>query len=151
MKYTDKHVPEETLDHGDDQSSDLVALLIHDDRFGPYVNATIKPQKGNLVLQLGYGRRKIAGQDWELLQILLPMHGKIRLSFSKIWDLTKEQLIPGTIIIQQLLGVQKREGVRFSVRILQTQPYLEELLIHGYRVGSEAISRITREITFSRY
>jgi len=154
MKRRKVHKVEKPKEEFDDESSDLLAVLIHDDRHGPNVTATISPtdQNKSLVLQFGDGLRKFIRDKWELVQILLPAHTKIRLTFAELWELTQDIILPSTYAIQKKLISTKRLGIiRFNIRVLQTHSYFEELLLAGHPLGSEAISGITNKVAFSRY
>lgn len=74
----------------DEMASDLFALYVHDDRFGPYIRADIKKDQEDLnleieILDAKYGTKEI----WRLSHILVPMHNKVRLSpemmYHRVW------------------------------------------------------------------
>ena len=68
----------------DDQASDLLAVYVHDDRYGPYLRADLKKQGNNLFLEIDATRDRTHVELWKLTHILVPGHSKIRLSLSAL-------------------------------------------------------------------
>ena len=69
---------------GIDKARELTALYVHDDRIGPYVDAKFVPMLNPSPPQLHIELQDGAREEWEISHMLLPMHNKIRLSFSSL-------------------------------------------------------------------
>jgi hypothetical protein len=154
MKCRRDHLSEEPGSGDDDRSSDLQALCIHDDRIGPYVTAKLeKSIDKKLLLQLEIeGVAVDTNEKWELVQILLPMHGKVRLSFAELWELAVLHLTTRAQSIQtSILKIPRREDIQFDVRVLRAQSYVEELLLAGHNLSADLIHKMSKTVAFSRY
>lgn len=87
MKMAKEHdlaPPAEHLDT-DELASDLKAVYVHDDRHGPYLYAELVKQGGKPTLKIGFGEGKSEKlEEWTLKHVIMPMHGKIRLSITDL-------------------------------------------------------------------
>lgn len=97
-----------------EESKNLTALYLHDDRVGPYVRADVvdaDPQQ--LTLRINWttdaGRE---AQDWRVTHILIPVHSKIRLSFANL------RRVAMTIVLKNVLARRdtERDLRRLDVR-----------------------------------
>jgi hypothetical protein len=137
----------------EDLSQALTTLYIHDDRLGPYMRARLEVE-GEQKLHLQYERdgESVAGERWELVQILLPMHSKVSLSIAELWEIGRLHLLPrAKSICSQLIGLAPTEGIQFEIRVMRAQSYLEELLHGTYDLGGEMVQRMSNTVAFSRY
>ncbi len=99
-----------------EESNDLTALYLHDDRVGPYVRAGIsRDDPLNLTLKIGWktstGRQV---EDWRVTHILIPVHSKIRLSFANL------RRIALTSVLKNVLA--RRDTERDLGRIALSDP-----------------------------
>ena len=71
------------------ESSSLNAIFCHDDQIGPFSLMTV-PDEYSPALTTEWGRKDPNGSiDAKVLSILIPCNNKVRIRFSKIYDLVK--------------------------------------------------------------
>ena len=130
-----------------DYSQAMTALYVHDDRVGPYEKASVRDADGQLHLLMdeptSAADEVTPKEDWTLTHILLPLHGKIRLSFSSLYNL----------LLRLTKKIGKRDDVGASIAtemfILKGPAYLRSL---GLRGDSAALpGEIVKQLPLSRY
>jgi hypothetical protein len=143
-------VPDELAD----RASELKSLYVHDDRTGPYLRADlVRRSATKLLLDIGYGFGKNRlSEKWALTHILIPMHGKIRLSFDEL-RLVATDHIAQTIESLRIYATGKQIVDRllvFETLILRSHAYIEQLLVSG-ALTPTAIEKTLTTLTWSRY
>ncbi len=127
----------------EDRASNLVGLYVHDDRIGPYVPAPVNLTKeGLLSLDLPDG-------PWFLTHILIPMHAKIRLSFSGLREISFRLLEAIQAFRESVLG--QVGALSFDPRITPSHLYLKELLTSEPEVTPERVERLWSKVPLPRY
>ena len=118
-----------TTDKIEHESERLLAVYIHDDRYGPYLKATIrKPKAGPLQLSIRLRNTSNGSeeyQDWTLTHILIPTHPKIRVSYN---DAKAGLQLTGQVqLIRERIG-SGGSCLHWEYRIVRSHRYLEFLL-----------------------
>jgi len=138
-----------------DNASELKALYVHDDRIGPYLRADLirrrSARKLHLDIGYGFGKNRVS-EEWALTHILIPMHGKIRLSFDEL-RLVATDHIAQTIESLRIYATGKQIVDRllvFETLILRSHAYIEQLLVSD-ALTPTAIEKILTTLTWSRY
>jgi hypothetical protein len=93
MKVRTTHKPTLISKQIDDEAGDLVSLYVNDDRSSPYFRVELPSTGEEAILSfklLNDHGRLVGLENWQLSYILIPMHGKIRLSFADIRELAVE-------------------------------------------------------------
>ncbi len=138
-------------DKVDDPSGDLVALYIHDDRHGPYLRADLGRDEAGLKFQILIDSNLREPEEWKLTHILIPLHGKIHLSFGDLRVLVTDHLIPAWhAAAYEYLKSETTNSVTFQVRLLQPNTYAQELL-RDQRPSMADLNVLLTTIPFSRY
>lgn len=108
MKLRDQHVVTHVNETqpalGDDESGDLKAVYVQDDRVGPYLRAEVfRSAEGQLRVRMNvHGHRENGTiQEWIVKQILVPLHRKVRVSFNDLRSMAVGLIIPE---IQHVVG-----------------------------------------------
>ncbi len=132
IKLRESHVAEHIVAGClDEQSTDLVALYVHDDRHGPYLSASFTGTSPNAAAVLNITTTSDSVEeddDWVLSHVLIPMHSKIRLSFQSLRDV-------GSGIVFQLadmihaLDNTNSDSILIDTRIIRSYRYVKELLL----------------------
>ena len=152
MKLRSPHAETLVIQGQDDEAGDLLALYVHDDRLGPYLRADVYDQGPALVLEirLEYEKEPRA-EKWTLSHILVPMHGKIRLSFGAMRKVTVGDLVPRLHSARASRRIADANSpVTFSNRIIRPQAYTEELL-RNPDIGFGSVDVLRSRVPFSRY
>jgi len=145
--------PEYNLDAWD-LGDDLLGVYVHDDRYGPYLAAAVI-QKGfapSLSVQL---RGEAVPDEWELTHILLPMHGKVRLSFSALRQIALEVALAAVACGKKIAAVvpqlKLEPRVQFDVKVLRAHKYVEELVVGANADSVDRARRLVKEVAMARY
>ncbi len=148
----------------DDVAADLLGVYVHDDRRGPYLSATLATKeagartKPEIVIEhrssVAHGPQPTK-ENWELTHLLIPMHSKIRLSFSGLRHVAfhaagrvrsyvdvVEQRVPGTI---------KDPTVLFDTSIRRSHRYIEDFFFDNRRVHTQHVTDLSEKLGLSRY
>jgi hypothetical protein len=147
MKIIKPHQPSLIETAIDDVAGDLVALYIHDDRYGAYLKAHIRRRSDRLWLELPVGARS---ESWILTHVLVPMHSKIRLSFGELWQ-------AGMAIVQYVHACRQSvlevppTVTSLESWIIRSHAYVESLISSPVRVPDSALQKLCAEIPLSRY
>lgn len=141
----------------DDASGDLDAVYVHDDRHGPYLEAAISQREGRLSLRIKLGAAADAGfEDWELGYILIPLHPKIRLAFSGLWQ------VAATIVSRLQAHVARASVARgdrgaamptmlTETRIVKAHRYVHERLFEAPPLSGSQLQKLAMNLRLSRY
>ena len=149
MKLRETHEPclmgEKDLATGDDDSGDLQAVYVQDDRVGPYLRAEIFRSGEQLRVALNVDGHAPDGriQNWIVQHVLIPLHSKIRISFNDLRNMSLKWLIP---TIQRVVASQGAEGdyghlrpVRFRCWIERGHRYVQRVLTEQLLSPAEAV------------
>jgi hypothetical protein len=126
------------------RSQDMVAMYVHDDRYGPYLKAMIGKKQERFVVRL---RVPNEIQNWTVTHILVPLHVKIRLSFAELYS-AGLFLVFYAQAFGTAIGVQDPR-VFWKCRISRSHWYLEYLLRDPGR--SQMVEHLCQSVDFSRY
>jgi len=146
-------------------AGDLLALYIHDDRVGPYVRAdiverTVKTDNGGNDQQRVGLKVKYESNDetkieiWILSHILVPMHGKVRLSFADLRLLASLIIVPTLHVFHNTElpnGDSRPPLITFGSKICLAHQYLVELLFTPNALSPEQFDTLRSKILLSRY
>lgn len=151
----------------DDVAGDLIALYVHDDRRGAYLRADVKPDAGDqqsskkkLTLTLGpqeggsYADEKWNSEDWNVVIVLIPIHAKIRLTFSDLRRLAVESIIPRLHAYRDgaLLDIgEQSAAISFETWIERAYRYVEDLFLSPPRAKPAMVTELCQEVSLSRY
>jgi hypothetical protein len=130
-------------------SADLVALYIHDDRYGPYLKADIASRSGNFLLRLPLRNGEVSRtEEWIPTHILIPIHPKIRLSFRGVYTTGLKVVSDVQAFSEERLGI-KKPAASWSSRIVRSHVYIESLL--GDERTAPLVERFCESVPLSRY
>lgn len=157
MKIRKEHRPTIVSDGIDDEAGDLVALYVHDDRYSPYFRADLLMRKSGLILRLNFEdeqRNVIRSERWKLRHILIPIHGKIRLSFASLREITIE-LIKLIRAFEELYSSQITRTdigiIQFRTLILRAPIYVQHLFYGYQKLAKVQRDRFNKKVLLSRY
>lgn len=138
-----------------DRAADLVALYVHDDRTGPYLRADLRKMGSDTYLDVGYGtdinRRS---EPWQLKYILVPMHGKIRLSFDELRSVARNVADRAEAFRDLKTGsarYAKRYAITFETLILRSPVYIEQFIFGQTRLSAAKLNSVRKTLYLSRY
>jgi hypothetical protein len=129
-----------------DASVDLLALYIHDDRYGPYLLAPVTKLDNGMELEIELSGRP-EQEKWRVSHILIPMHNKVRLSFSQLSGIS-HGLAVRVRAAYEAIGATP-PCVAHRMWIERSSNYLEKLILA--RTPPTARERLCCEIPLSRY
>jgi hypothetical protein len=140
-----------------DRASQTRAVLVHDDRYGPYIRATLDGQnhKRGPILNLWIPQGPIpSAEQWILTQVLVPTHSKIRISPALLRKLTLQAVVH----LQACAGIAPSANpptntaeVEFDCWFARAHRYIQSHLKTVLVDGSILGTRISREVALSRY
>lgn len=138
-----------------DRAGALKAIYIHDDRVGPYIRANIFKRAADrgLGLNIEY-QGAYKDERWLLTHLLVPLHGKIRVTFTGLRRLATSVIIECAKEIQSLLSPSSPSEfprITYEVKIQRATDYLEELVFGENSATTETMSDVFSRIPFSRY
>lgn len=149
MKLEEKNERGRTLELGiGDMAADVRGLYLHDDRIGPYVSASVRSRFKRLMLRMSLPEHS---EDWEVLQILIPTHAKIRLSFAALRRIALD--VASTLHAYREIhqGAEISKGsILFETWVSRSYAYIEKLFT-SRRVSLEKVKRLCEEISLPRY
>jgi hypothetical protein len=141
-------------------SSKVKYLFLHDDRVGPYVRAELtdgKPPKDSEVSTASYEVRDtdsaVQGGLWNLGFVIIPMHAKVRLSFSGLARVADDAL-PKADAFWRLVVEKDQElaaipnDLDYELYVTRFYRYVESLVREG---PAEIIGSLSDHVTFPRY
>lgn len=134
-----------------DGSEFLSAVFVHDDRLGPYLRAPIGDD--SKTIELSFEKPKY--QKWKLTHLLIPMHAKIRLSFTDLQSIASKiigHLEEALRVLAEKSGQQPSDSVfELQIRILQAHKYHESLFLGSPKLSLEDIEKFNQVVTLSKY
>ena len=153
MKLRIPHEPCIIQEQTDDLAGDLIALYVHDDRRGPYLRANLQDEGGKPKLCISSRNETSNDELWDVTHIIIPMHPKIRLSFS---DLRKCGLL--AIVeahqcrefIEKTIAQELPEPITFQHYIVRSHKYIEDLITSRCLTAS-SIRELCTNVPFPRY
>jgi len=148
MKLRWPHRPSDPNNVTDELAADLAAVYVHDDRFGPYMRAEIEERAGSLHLRLRSDDQSWE-KAWRLSHILVPMHNKVRLSFSQLR--TTALWIAGNFQSRRLNLGMERVRTEIAAWIERSHSYIESQFEKQNRLPDAALESLCDEIPLSRY
>jgi len=140
-------------------AGDLRALYIHDDRKGPYVRADVveKNVQGQNRLGLNLEFKSLSATEiepWILSHILIPMHGKVRLSFTDLRELALRMIIPTLHAFRQTElpnSSSPTPSITFASNIWLAHQYLERVLFGPQVIAEKQFDTLREKVLCSRY
>jgi hypothetical protein len=123
--HKDSFVKEADPSAGNDESGDLKAVYVHDDRVGPYLRAEIyRSTEGQLRVRMNVQGHVENGktQEWIVQQVLIPLHSKIRMSFNDLRKMTLDWLIPE---IQKVVAAENNIKDSTKLQTIQFRNWIE--------------------------
>ena len=153
MKLIWPHVPLDPNNTNDELAADLTAVYVHDDRFGPYMRAEIERAEidghtDRLDLRLR-SDDKSWEETWNLSHILVPMHNKVRLSFSQLR--TTALWLSGNFQSRRASLGMKRVRTGIVAWIERSHSYIESQFETEGRLPDVALQKLCEKIPLSRY
>jgi len=153
---TRPHQPNDIGSGIDDCSGDLEAVYVHDDRYGPYLEATISQREGKLSLTIKTGAAATATrEEWELGYILIPLHPKIRLAFSGLGQVAAR--IVGRLHAHRAKAASDREEpdsvplILTETRVMKAHRYINERLLETPQISAAQLQKLAENLSLSRY
>ena len=157
MKVLKEHSPAMISNQIDDEAGDLVSLYVHDDRYSPYFRADLSKTKSALILRVNLEDEagSIEGTErWKLRHILIPIHGKIRLSFASLREITIDliKMIRAFGEIYSNVMTKVEVGtIQFRTLILRAPIYVQHLLYGQHKLAESQRNKFNRKVLLSRY
>jgi hypothetical protein len=141
----------------DDVSNDIDALLIHDDRIGPYCPASLKAAT-NLQLTIAGSTRSASrkGERWNVKCVLTPLYPKVRISLQELIRI-------GDATVGGLRPILDHYAARFGKGLLanplpiarcwveRSHLYVRNCILHSPRLSLQQIEELSQSIKLSRY
>jgi hypothetical protein len=146
----------------DDRASDLLAIYIHDDRYGPYLRADLEKQGEKLFVRIDTQRDGKHVEAWELTHILVPTHSKVRLSLSTLRNVALRlcQVVNGFRTARLGLPPNEAESsaiknpeltIIFETMISRNYDYVESLITGEHGLAKAELIRFLSTVMLSRY
>jgi hypothetical protein len=157
MKVRATHKPTMIDDWIDDEAGDVISLYVHDDRSSPYFRADFA-KRGNEPT-LSFKIENDAGEvglieRWQLRHVLVPIHDKIRLSFSSLREITVEvfKIVQACgELYSKLISPIDVGKVRFRNAILRGPIYVQHLFYGKQKIQESTRDAFNNTILLSRY
>jgi len=157
MKIRKVHKPTMISDRIDDEAGDLVSLYVHDDRYSPYFRADLSTTNSALILRLNLEDEdgNIEGTErWKLRHILIPIHGKIRLSFASLREITIDLIKMirafGEIYSNRMTKIDIGT-IQFRNLILRAPIYVQHLFYGQQKLADAQRNVFNKKVLLSRY
>lgn len=126
------------------RSENMHGLYVHDDRYGPYVKATLPKREERLLIRYHFDGEI---EDWKLTHILLPLHPKIRISFGELYEAGLKLLTEEIQPFLTALGVSG--ATNWETKILRSYVYIDSLM--GTLGMDKRVGRLCEKVHLSRY
>jgi hypothetical protein len=150
LKIADSFSPVASLGVAEDATA-MLGAYVHDDRWGPYVSTLFENKGTNGSLR--YLCRGVIKdeENWFVTHVLIPMHAKIRLSFSGLQEVGVEicKLIQWYYLTH--LKPTEAPDVRVNTLMLRGYRYVEELLFEDSGFSAASVHAFTAEVSLPRY
>jgi hypothetical protein len=157
MKVRSNHRQRLISDLIDDEAGDLVSLYINDDRSSPYfrVDLPTRGKRATLAFRFLDEHDNLEEfEKWKMTHILIPMHGKIRLSFAALRELAIEivNVIVGYSGFYSLTVNTVDVGpLKLRTWIRRAPAYVHNLFYGRQKVGARQRDAFNRKLILSRY
>lgn len=157
MKVTKAHKTALIGDRIDDEAGDVVSLYVNDDRTSPYFRVDLPTRGKRPVLKFKFlddNKQIFHLEEWLLTHMLIPMHGKIRLSFAELREMAIDVIhfIQGYAdYFNHFVGPVEVGTVRLRTLILRSPTYMHRLFYGTQRLGDKERDVFNRRIILSRY
>jgi hypothetical protein len=141
-----RHEPSIISEGYDDASGDLLRVYVQDDRLGPYVPAVFKGSSETLTIE---GPTE---DPWQVTHVLVPMHPKVRLSFSALRHIAQKMIK----YVQHQLDLDKgelrkgKDPIVFETRIERSHHYIARAL-QTRRFTPKMVQQLSSQTVLSRY
>jgi len=144
---------------GDDDSGDLKAVYVQDDRVGPYLRAEVfRSDEGQLRVRMNVHGHRENGiiQEWIVKQVLVPLHRKVRVSFNDLRSMAVGSLIPEiqrVVATEDKIAIEDLPGmptVRFRYWIERGYEYVRRVLKEDV-LSEESKTEIRTRFVMPRY
>jgi hypothetical protein len=137
----------------DEKATDLVALYVHDDRYGPYVRAELKAIPRQLHIEIEMNSEV---EEWDICYILLPTHSKIRLSFAALREASLEIVKKIHAYREAYLEPEPDANIANPLILMENwvaraHKHVESLFLSSDRVESAVFDSLATTIPFPRY
>ena len=156
MKVTPEHVVSPNFI--DDAADDLLGLYIHDDRKGPYLRVNFEDCQKERPLYLNIPARSAVPEEpderWKLTHILIPMHDKIRLSFTglrRVADGAADIFLRYGSTFEIPEDEYPPPKVTIDTRIMRAHKYIEAVFIGKSGFSAAKVRKLSTSIPLSRY
>lgn len=136
-----------------DRARELRAVYIHDDRVGPYIKADIAESNKCLYLEIDY-RGTYPAEKWLLTHILVPLHSKIRVTFTGLRRLATSVLIECAKEVDKLVTPTSRADfpkLVYETKVQRSTEYIEELIFEENGLSPTTLHEAFSRILYSRY
>jgi hypothetical protein len=156
MKLRRLHERSLIVDSTDDLAGDLLAVYVHDDRYGPYLKAVVEDRGGVPWLSLTLRAPASETQLWRVSHILVPVHSKIRLSLAAL----REWALNLTVTLHQFREVLELRVLKapivdatigFECWVVRAPRYIESVFINASDVDPKRIRELCEKIPMARY
>jgi hypothetical protein len=155
MKVLKNHRPAKVGRRWDDSSGDMVAIFVHDDRYGPYLRAELQYKNDDLWLKLRIkSEKKEKYESWLLNYIIIPTHLKIRMSFADLRQIAVDAMESiesyRNGYIDQKLGLSATT-ITFDTFIMRSYRYSESLFLDNDPLRTKQLHNFVRTVVMPRY
>jgi hypothetical protein len=138
-----------------DRAGDLMAIYIHDDRHGPYLRADLIEDQGGPGLSIPL-RPDRATEVWKVTHLLIPMHPKVRLSFSGLRQVALQTVqrvhqFRETTLARLLPGQLPDATVTIENWITRAHKYIESLHLEPPPCPPERVEALCNKVLLARY
>lgn len=153
MRVRSSHVPALIAPGFDDLAGDLISLYVHDDRYGTYLRANLVNDGGRAQLNIRLSRPPAVDkwELWKLTHIIIPLHPKVRLSFSGLRDIARQLLQAIHSFQDAISGPGTSRPIMFETRILQSNAYIESVLLNAENISVDKAAALTQLEPMPRY
>jgi len=128
------------------------ALYIHDDRYGPYLRATLSSASNHLELTIDPERDGKRAEHWIVTHLLVPVHPKIRLSFSSLRRIAIEVCLEINAIGNSAASpLSKGEKITVAYKIEKGSKYAEGIVLNENNVDLNRLSKFYENLVLPRY
>jgi len=156
MKVRREHKPSLISSNIDDEAGNLVSVYVNDDRSSPYFRADLSNgQKAVLVFKYWDHNKTVIGLErWILTHLIVPMHGKIRLSFAALRDLALDVIKAiqayGDYYSHDVAAVEVGT-IKLRTWVLKAPVYVQHLFYGNQRIQEAGRDSFNRRVILSRY
>ena len=129
------------------------AIYIHDDRHGPYLRADLNAGASKLQLRIDPERNNKSAEMWTVTHMLVPVHPKIRLSFSGLRNISIALCLDinafGLSAKKPPASADRKVTVDY--RINKNFKYVEEITIGDEAINLKKLRQFHDKLILPRY